>query len=838
MLQSPERHETKGRKRHPGELPVPSPPRGPVLVHGGRRRFLRPGFGQLPRLFQERLPGESVRKWPEGQPVKVRGTAVARAVALEQPRLFLGSGPLGFRRRERAHQFVAGQLDAALDALRRDPLRKNLGPLGTAVSGLAQRPEKRFMERTKVAQGKLESHGHGCRLANRRDARMRPQGRRVSSGAGFSTLRPAIGRLRKGGCQPGAPRTASAAPPGAGEEESVLVKSTSLEETDPARVDLAALLHKHFGFGEFRPRQEAIIRAVLAGRDVFAVLPTGGGKSLCYQLPALARPGLTVVVSPLIALMKDQVDALTAAGISATFLNSSLAAGEATPRLRGLHRGEFRLLYVAPERLLLSGFLDDLRRWNVRLLAIDEAHCISEWGHDFRPEYRQLASVRDHLPDTPVLALTATATPRVREDIVGQLHLREPEVFTASFNRPNLVYRVRAKTGAYDQLLDFVQRRRDEAGIVYCQSRKSADSLAAKLAGDGVTAAAYHAGLEATVRARHQESFLRDDVRVICATIAFGMGINKPNVRFVVHYDLPKNIEGYYQETGRAGRDGLPSECLLLFSPGDVQKYLGFIEEKPDEAEREQAREQLRQMVHYAESPTCRRVELLRYFGEVFPESSCGACDNCLAPRTTYDGTLPSQKLLSCVYRIWQRNGFGVGLGHVADVLRGAQTENIRRWGHEHLTTYGIGQNLDKAAWQAVGRELLRLGYLRQASGRFATLELTAAGADVLRKRSVVMLTRPVSAPTIPSTRTGAISCDEALFYRLREVRKRLADQLGVPAYIVFGDVTLRQMARDCPVSPAELRRVHGVGERKLAEFGPEFISAIRDYLGSRGPAA
>ena len=341
---------------------------------------------------------------------------------------------------------------------------------------------------------------------------------------------------------------------------------------------LLPLLKQYFGFTSFRPLQEEIIRDALAGKDIFALLPTGGGKSLCFQLPAMVRQGLTVVVSPLIALMKDQVDGLQAGGVPATFLNSSLAPGESRPRLRGLHQGEYRLLYVAPERLMLPGFLSDLQRWNVSLLAIDEAHCISEWGHDFRPEYRQLANLRDSFPEVPMMALTATATGRVRQDIVTQLKLRDPGLYVASFNRPNLTYRVFAKAQAYAQVLEFIRKRPRESGIIYCQARKTTESLANRLSDDGIRAKPYHAGLTPSERSRHQELFLRDEARVICATIAFGMGINKPNVRFVIHYDLPKNIEGYYQETGRAGRDGLPSECVLLFSPGDVVKQLGFID--------------------------------------------------------------------------------------------------------------------------------------------------------------------------------------------------------------------------------------------------------------------
>ena len=443
---------------------------------------------------------------------------------------------------------------------------------------------------------------------------------------------------------------------------------------------LLPLLKQYFGFATFRPLQEEIIRDALAGKDVFALLPTGGGKSLCFQLPALARDGLTVVISPLIALMKDQVDSMQAAGVAATYLNSSLTPEESRVRLRGLHNGEFRLLYVAPERLLLSGFLSDLQRWNVNLIAVDEAHCVSEWGHDFRPEYRQLAQLRSLFPKVPMMALTATATERVRVDIVEQLHLNEPAIYVASFNRPNLNYRVLPKAGPYDQTLEYVRSRRNESGIVYCQSRKSAESVAERLREDGVKAAPYHAGMQANDRGLNQEQFLRDEVKVICATIAFGMGINKPNVRFVIHYDLPKNVEGYYQETGRAGRDGLPSECLLLFSAGDVVKLNTFIDEKP-EAEKQIAREQLQRMVHYAESAECRRASLLEYFGEIFPHENCGACDNCLYPRETYDGTVAAQKFLSCIYRIREHGVFGLWLAGIP-VAREQPDREVERIPH------------------------------------------------------------------------------------------------------------------------------------------------------------
>ena len=598
-----------------------------------------------------------------------------------------------------------------------------------------------------------------------------------------------------------------------------------------AAPELLPLLKQYFGFTSFRPLQEEIIRDSLAGRDTFALLPTGGGKSLCFQLPALTHAGLTVVVSPLIALMKDQVDALQASGIAATFLNSSLAAGQGRERLRGLHNGEYRLLYVAPERLMLSGFLDDLKRWNVRLIAIDEAHCISEWGHDFRPEYRQISQLREHFPNVPFMALTATATGRVREDIITHLKLHEPKCYVASFNRPNLTYRVLAKNKPYDQLLDFLRARPKESGIVYCMSRKSTESVAANLSEDGVKAKPYHAGLTPKERSSHQELFLRDDVRVVCATIAFGMGINKPNVRFVVHYDLPKNIEGYYQETGRAGRDGLPGECVLLFSAGDMAKQIFFINQMPSRQEQQIASEQLQQMVHYAECASCRRVELLAYFGEEFSAAGCGACDNCLAPRETFDGTMDAQKFLSCVYRVRQKSGFDFGINQLAEVLTGANTESVRKWQHETVSTYGIGREHSPVKWKVIGRELIRLGLIKEHAEKFNALELTDEGLAVLKHRKPVTLTKPMTAPEPIRHRIGEIACDEDLFERLSELRKRLADERSLPPDIIFSDVALRQMARNYPESESDFARISGVGEKKLREFGEVFLNEIALHL-------
>ena len=623
-------------------------------------------------------------------------------------------------------------------------------------------------------------------------------------------------------------------------------------------------LKKYFGYDAFRPLQQEIIDDALANRDVFALLPTGGGKSLCFQLPALLRDGVTIVVSPLIALMKDQVDALRTSGIAATFLNSTLAGNEARERLRGLDRNQFRLLYVAPERLMMENFLERALNWNIAQIAIDEAHCISEWGHDFRPEYRELKKLRTHFPDVPIMALTATATERVRDDIIKQLKLRDPCCYFASFNRPNLTYRVVAKSSAYQQVLEFIRARPNESGIVYCASRKSTDALAEKLTKDGIKALPYHAGMEPRERTRNQEAFLRDDARVITATIAFGMGINKPNVRFVIHHDLPKNIEGYYQETGRAGRDGLPSECVLLFSVGDVVKQRRFIEEK-SESEQRIAHEQLRTMIAYAETRHCRRATLLQYFGESWPPSveagvlpalasgyaadtaattaptmerreiSCNGCDNCLEPRETFDGTIAAQKFLSCVHRVQAKQGFGFGLNHIVEVLIGGTNDAIKKRGHDQLSTFGIGADLKREQWQKIGRELLRLGLVEAAPGKFATLNVTEAGMMALRRRTPITLTKPIEAPAkkVRIPRAGEIECDEELFERLRGLRRKIADERDVPAYIIFSDATLREMARACPQTKSEFAQIAGVGQQKLKEFAEPFLAEIGEHLRS-----
>lgn len=600
-------------------------------------------------------------------------------------------------------------------------------------------------------------------------------------------------------------------------------------------LSLDGALKHYFGFESFRPMQREIAEASLAGEDVLALLPTGGGKSLCYQLPALLEPGLTLVISPLIALMKDQVDALRANGIAATFLNSSLDSSNASERLRGLDRGAYKLLYVAPERIVLAGFLASLDRWNVRRIAIDEAHCVSEWGHDFRPEYRRIPLLRDYCRAAPFLALTATATDRVRDDIERFLQLRSPRRFVASFNRPNLCYSVFDKHDAFKQLLAFAAARAKESGIVYVQSRNSAEDLAQRLSQAGISALAYHAGLTPQRRSANQEMFIRDEVRVICATIAFGMGIDKPNVRYVVHYDLPKNIEGYYQETGRAGRDGLPSDCALFFSGGDAAKQRHFIRQIDDTQERTQAENLLRKMLDFAGTPTCRREHLLAYFGESSLTESCANCDNCIHPPKRTDGTLDAAKFLSCVYRIRTHSGFSTGLHHVIDVLRGSQTEKVASWGHAELSTFGIGANQSKAQWLALAAELTRLGYIEQDVVH-RTVILTHDGVRALREKRTVEYVAPRAVPSTSKRKGRAaanalIQGNDDLFETLRRLRKSIADDAGVPPYVVFSDATLREFARHQPTTLAAFRDISGVGDVKLERYGEAFVAAISEAL-------
>ncbi len=545
----------------------------------------------------------------------------------------------------------------------------------------------------------------------------------------------------------------------------------------PDSSQLESVLKRFFGYDSYRPLQKSIIEEALAGRDVMAVLPTGAGKSICFQIPSLIKGGTTIVVSPLIALMKNQVDLLVANGVSATFLNSSLSAEENRARRQQVLEGRIRILYVSPERLAINHLAAETARLQIDLIAVDEAHCISEWGHDFRPEYRQLAELRQGLHAVPMMALTATATERVREDIVSALSLNANQTFIASFDRQNLTYRVRTKNRALHQILTFLDDRKDQSGIIYCQSRNGVERLAEQLKKNGINALPYHAGLDADIRSRNQDAFIRDECQIVCATIAFGMGIDKPNVRFVIHHDLPKNIESYYQETGRAGRDSLASDCLLLFSAGDAAKQHHFIDEKSSETEKDIAREQLQGMIHYAESDTCRRRSLLAYFGEEFATENCGSCDNCLEPKETFEGSIPAQKVLSCIYRIYQQSGFSVGVNHIVEVLTGAQTEKIRKWGHDKLSTYNIGGEFGRDEWAHIIRQLIRKELISQNQQQFSTLHLTSLGTAFLKNKPALPLTRPPSKRASEARRRQPDSdrFDPKLFLLLRSLRNDIA---------------------------------------------------------------
>ncbi len=586
-------------------------------------------------------------------------------------------------------------------------------------------------------------------------------------------------------------------------------------------------LHRVFGYSTFRPHQKEIIETLIQGQDAFVLMPTGGGKSLVYQIPALHRSGVGIVVSPLISLMKDQVDALRANGVGAAFYNSSLQSEEARQVLRDLHAGTLDLLYVAPERLMKDAFLDRLREIPIALFAIDEAHCVSQWGHDFRPEYLQLGSLRSLFPGIPRIALTATADEQTRADVLNRLDMKQAHCYAAGFDRPNIRYTVVEKRKPFDQLMAFLKSRPHEAGIVYALSRKRVEMLAERLTAAGISASPYHAGLAPAERKRVQEAFLKDDVRVVTATVAFGMGIDKPNVRFVVHYDLPRNIESYYQETGRSGRDGLPAEAFLLLGYGDVALARGLIETGNSEAQNRIELHKLNAMIGFAEALTCRRRVLLGYFGEGL-ERDCGNCDVCLNPPERYDATQDAQKALSCVYRVGQR----FGMGHVIDVLRGADKQRIRDLGHEKLSTYGIGSELSRDAWGSLLRQLVHLDYLKQDMGNYSVLKLTETARPLLRGEKPVILAKPRVKPKSPSKpkagRMEGVEYDEELFQALRALRKRLADESRVPPYVIFGDATLVEMAATRPGDEMELLNINGVGQIKLERYGSDFLKVIR----------
>ncbi|MEW6595080.1 MAG: DNA helicase RecQ [Thermodesulfobacteriota bacterium] len=594
--------------------------------------------------------------------------------------------------------------------------------------------------------------------------------------------------------------------------------------TDPTPLDT---LRTIFGYREFRRHQQEIIAGLIRGEDAFVLMPTGGGKSLCYQIPALHRTGVAIVVSPLISLMQDQVNALRENGVRAAFYNSTLSAGEARAVLAGLHNGELDLLYIAPERLMHGDFLERLAAIPIALFAIDEAHCVSQWGHDFRPEYLELGRLRTLFPAIPLIALTATAEHQTRADIVARLSLTGARAYVAGFDRPNIRYTVMDKQKPRVQLPALLASRRDQAGIVYCLSRKRVEQVAARLAAAGFAAVAYHAGLPTEQRKQVQEDFLRDNLQVVVATVAFGMGIDKPNVRFVVHYDLPKNIEGYYQETGRAGRDGLPAEAVLLFGYGDIAVARGLIELGKNPEQKRIEIHKLNAMVAFAEARSCRRQVLLGYFGEQLPEP-CGNCDICLDPPELFDVTEEARKALSCVYRVGQR----FGINHVIDVLRGSQGERLLALGHHRLSTYGIGTEQPKEFWVGLLRHLVHHGYLLQDVADYSVLKLTDAARPLLKGEERLTMARPRNRPAAAkkvSKNLAGLGYDKALFEKLRSLRKELADAAGVPPFVVFGDRTLIEMAAYRPKDETALLEIHGVGARKLETYGPAFLKVLNE---------
>jgi ATP-dependent DNA helicase RecQ len=593
------------------------------------------------------------------------------------------------------------------------------------------------------------------------------------------------------------------------------------------------VLQTVFGYQAFRAGQQAIIEAVIQGRDSLVIMPTGGGKSLCYQIPAILSAGITLVISPLISLMKDQVDQLIVNGVAAACINSTLSKESTADVYRRMNDGHLKLVYVSPERVLMADFMMRLQSLDIATIAVDEAHCISQWGHDFRPEYAALGQLKQSLPGVPVIALTATADEATRRDIQHRLHMDAPHIYLGSFDRPNIRYSLVEKHKPVAQVLRVLQSQKGQCGIIYCGSRKKVEMLTEKLCNNHFRAAGYHAGMETDERAYVQEAFQRDDIQIVVATVAFGMGINKSNVRFVVHFDIPRNIESYYQETGRAGRDGLPAEAVMLYDPADLNWLRRMLEEKQDGAQKQIESHKLNAMRDFAEAQTCRRQVLLNYFGE-YREQPCGNCDVCLDPPKMFDATEQARKAISCVYRV--RQGFGIS--YVVEVLRGMQNARIREYGHDRISTYGIGRDHSHDYWVSIFRQLIHQGLLQQNIARNSTLQLTEKARPLLRGEVRLDLAVPrldATAKTAKSEKLAGKHYDRKLFAKLRKLRKSIADEEEIPPYVVFSDATLIDMAEILPTSYGEMLAVNGVGQRKLEKYADAFLDIIQEHLTYHG---
>ncbi|MCG9551778.1 ATP-dependent DNA helicase RecQ [Vibrio campbellii] len=609
--------------------------------------------------------------------------------------------------------------------------------------------------------------------------------------------------------------------------------STLLAEQSDSPVTPQRVLEDVFGYQEFRDGQQLVIDAAVEGRDSLVILPTGGGKSLCYQIPALVRSGITLVISPLISLMKDQVDQLKANGVAAECINSTMPREELLSVYNRMHTGHIKLVYVSPERVLMRDFIERLENLPLSMIAVDEAHCISQWGHDFRPEYAALGQLKQQFSHVPFMALTATADDATRRDILERLQLNNPEVYLGSFDRPNIRYNLVEKHKPVSQIVRYLETQKGNCGIIYCGSRKKVEMVTEKLCNNHIRAAGYHAGMDADERAYVQEAFQRDDIQIVVATVAFGMGINKPNVRFVVHFDIPRNIESYYQETGRAGRDGLPAEAMMLYDPADISWLRRMLDEKDDGPQKQVETHKLNAMSAFAEAQTCRRQVLLNYFGE-YREKPCGNCDICLDPPKHFDATEEARKALSCVYRVNQ----SFGMGYVVEVLRGMQNIRVRENGHDKISTYAIGRDHSHDYWVSIFRQLIHKGLLFQNITRNSTLQLTEEARPLLRGDVTLELAVPrldTAARAAKSDKLTSKNYDKKLFAKLRKLRKSIADEDGLPPYVVFSDATLIDMAEILPTSYGEMLAVSGVGQRKLEKYADPFLDLIQEHITHHG---